>query len=242
MLFELQQWTTTQVHNQVHPGNTFWSPNFDAVTCQGHNLNMARFQAGIPAMFKRAWELYLGITKGRKFVTKDPSTVSDDMTNTTRGYSFLDHGPFTDEPDACMVFLLSESDWKFAMVDSNNRLAWNLPAIVNFLNATAELNQILSVLTFILPTISVRVSQFLGSKFANHSRQRTLMMIMGEMVNLTVYHKMTNQTGYDLCVPSFFPKALTEIMFEYLGGGLRHCEAFFSKFVYGEQARSDYSS
>ena len=80
-------------------------------------------------------------------------------------------------------------------------MSWNIPGLRNLLALTTELNKNLSVLCFLCPAVSTRVSEFLTSKFTNDICLCMLCMMINEMVHLSVYHKMTNQTGLDICVP-----------------------------------------
>ena len=97
-------------------------------------------------------------------------------------------------------------------VNADNCISWNIPAIKDFLGVTGEFNELLSILTFILRTISTRVTQYLNHKFWNDGHLRNLVAMLKEMVLLTTYHKMTNQTGYDQWTPAFLPLKLKEVM------------------------------
>jgi hypothetical protein len=120
-------------------------------------------------------------------------------------------------------------------------MEWDDSAIRAFLRSTAEFNRHLCLLAFLLPTISTRVTEFLDNKYVNDLRRRNLYAVYGDMFNLTIYHKGTNQSGYDRCIPAFYPDVLRELMVEYLAGGCRTNKVFLSEQAYGPQASALYA-
>ena len=241
MLFETQQYVSSLVFNQVKPPNVWWSANMETLNCAGHILVLSDFRNGLQKAFEKLWQIYDQISGGARFASHLPENVRDDLLDDVRGYSFLSHGPYTHEPNAFLTYLIRHSPWKIATVDANDRLSWNIPAIKDFLRLTAEFNELLAILSFILPAISTRVTQFLDHKFRNDHRKRNLVAMLGETVLLTTYHKMTNQTGFDQWTPAFFPPKLREAMMEYLAGGLRDCETLLALQAYGPEAAALYA-
>ena len=241
ILFETQQYASSLVFNQFKPPNVWWSPDLETLNCAGHILTMSDFRSGLQKAFEKLWQLYDCISNGTRFASSLPDVLQDNLLDDTRGYSFLAHGPYTKEPHAFLTYLIRHSPWRIAIVNADNRISWNVPAIKDFLRVTGEFNELLSILTFILPTISTRVTQYLDHKFQNDGRPRNLVAMLKEMVLLTTYHKMTNQTGYDQWTPAFLPLKLKKVMVEYLAGGLRFCEAFLAEQAYGSEAATQYS-
>lgn len=240
MAYETQQYVTSLVLNQIKPPNVWWSEDYQTLTCQGHILQMSQLRTGIQMIISQCWELYDTITKGRRFATKLPEYFEDNLPRADRGYSFLSHGPFTDQPHAFLTYLTSsESPWKIADIHGT-AISWNVAVLRDFLSATSQFNQHLSWLTFVLPATGKRVSQHEQDKYTNDARSRNLHFILNDMINITSYSKMTNQTGLDVCVPSFYPAALKDLTLEYLAGGMRDCETLLSRFAYDEEASSLY--
>ena len=120
------------------------------------------------------------------------------------GYSILSHGPYTKESNAFLTYLIHHSPWRITTVNADNHIAWNINAIKDFLWVTGEFNELLSILTFILPTISTHITQYLDHKFQNDGHPQDLVAMLKEMVFLTTYHKMTNQAGYGQWTPAFY--------------------------------------
>lgn len=239
MLFETQQYTTSMVMGQVHPVSVYWTPDYTKISTAGETMDMDRFRQAIQGLFGDAWTALLEITGGNKFAIHN-LCYKDDLRNDTRGYSFLDHGPFTAKPYALLCYLVDKSTWNIADVDSDGKLWWNIPALREILSKMAALNNILALLCFIVPSMATRLTQFIDDKLRNDQRLRNLHMIVQEMISFTRYHKMTNLTGQDVAVPAFYPEALRDLMLEYTTGGLRECEELFSRVVDGPEAASYY--
>lgn len=188
-------------------------------------------------MLKDAWRLLYKLTGGKRFATNFPEHFTDELLNDTRGYSFLNHGPFTKESHPLLAYLFSDdSPWNFASIDSLGRMSLNLPAIYNYLELSADLNRMLCVLCYVLPVMSNRITQFVANKIRNMDRRRNTHMLITELIFFTGYHKMTNATGIDICVPAFAPPPLRELMLEYLCGGIREVEEVFGGIAYGKPA------
>lgn len=237
MAFENQAYTTSLVYAQPKAPNTWWSPNYDTVTCNSVKIHLPRLREGIQTLIDETWAIYYQITNGRRFATRLPAEFVDDISIETRGFSFLLGGNFTDEPNAFLIYLCSkESPWNLGTAYNGERMSWNIPDLRHFLATTAQFNRNLSVLAYLLPTVSTRVTEFLATKFANDSRRRNIVMMLSEMVDFRGYHKMTNQTGLDVCMPVFYPESLKALVLEHLCGGMRDAEILANMQVYGEAA------
>jgi hypothetical protein len=237
-LYELQQFASSLAFNQIRPPRLWWSESFDEVSVDGATLNLAKFRAGIDLLIKTTWEMYDGLTGGKRFVDRIPENFVDRLPNDTHGYSFLSHGPFTSNPHGLLQHLVKDLD--LAFVDGYGRLSWNIPALRRFFDTSDQMNTLHSVLAFILTSPSNRVTQFTDYKFKNDLRPRNLHMLQQEMFLLSRYNKMTNLTGYDECIPCFYPKRLQDLTLELLAGGLRECEVLFSSILYGPEAAGRY--
>ena len=212
------------------------------VTIKEDLVDLDKVRSGIQEMLKQAWGCLYRLTGGKQFADKLPAEFKDDLTNETRDYSFLDHGPFTMESHPLMTYLINESPWKFASIDAKDRLSFNMPAVHGYLDACSDLNDILCVLSYLLPIMANRISQFVGNTVRNMDRHHNTNMLITEMVYFTGYHKMSNTTGIDVCIPAFVPPALKALMLEYLCGGIHQMEEIFSGIAYGKTAAKAFHS
>jgi hypothetical protein len=236
MLFDTQQFVASIILNQPHPPNIAWNADFTKISCSGSILETVRFRSGIQSIIEDTWKLMFSLTGGTKFANKLPESFVDDLPNDTRGYSFLDHGPFVRDPHSFLEYLVNKSRWNVCSYDANQRFSWNIPAVHEILQILGDINKHLSVLCFVLPTMSNRVTQFIDTKLRNLDRPRNLHMLITDMFNLLHYHKMTNLTGLDKCIPAFYPPCLKDLMLEYLCGGMREVDLLLTLVCYGREA------
>jgi hypothetical protein len=238
LLYEMQQYVSSIVFNEPRPPNVWWSEDLKAVTVAGETLDFDIFRNGIQQMIEEFWKLYDEATGGRRVVDDQVMHFNDDLCDDTRGYSFLTHRLSTKFRNDLLRGLIEER--KLAAVDADGRLSWNIPALHKFFLLCDKINIFLSILTYILPTINSRLTQFLDNKIRNDLRPRNLFMLQNEMLLITRYHKMTNQTGLDTCIPVFYPEALQDMTLEVFAGGLRNCQEVLSHALYGADAAYNY--
>jgi hypothetical protein len=242
MLYDNQQYVASIIFREPRPPQLWWSPDYKKVTIKEHLVDLDKVRAGIQDMLKEAWRSLHQLTGGRRFADKLPEHFTDDLLNHTRNYSFLDHGPFTKESHPLFTYLFTDSPWNFGSVDGMGRVSFNMPAVHTYLEMAANLNRLLCVLCYLLPIMSNRISQFVANRIRNMDRRRTTHMLVSEMVFFTGYHKMTNLSGLDLCIPAFVPPPLRELMLEYLCGGIREVEEVFGGVAYGRAATEAFRS
>ena len=238
MLTETQKFVSCLVYSQVRPPRLWWSRDLRKVSIDGETLELDAFRLGIREMIQAAWGLYNSISGGKRFADDLPENFKDDLSNDTYGYSFLSHGPFSTTPNGMLCHLVHER--KLASIDSAGGISWDVPALRRFFGVCDQLNDLLAVLTFILPTISTRVTEFVDHKLRNASRNRGLHMSVQDMFLLSRYHKMTNLTGLDICTPTYYPEPLKELTLEIFAGGLRECEAAFAPILFEAKATELY--
>lgn len=91
----------------------------------------------IPKIMKDIWGLYDELVGGKHFVTIPIEDVVDDMSNTTRRYSFLSHKPFTSRKHDCFHHIVQLHH--LCMVDGCKCILWSLPGIDHFLHTSAKM-------------------------------------------------------------------------------------------------------
>jgi hypothetical protein len=167
MLYDNQQYTASIIYHQPRPPQLWWSPDYKQVTIKEDLVDIDKVRSGIQEMLKEAWGCLYRLTGGKRFANKLPEQFKDDLNNETRDYSFLDHGLFTEKSHLLMTYLIKESPWEFSSVDTLDRLSFNMPAIHDYLDACSDLNRILCTLSYLLPIMANRISQFVGNTVRN---------------------------------------------------------------------------
>jgi hypothetical protein len=238
MLFEAQQFVSALSFSQIRTPKLFWPESMDKVTINGQTLVLSQLRSGIQDLIHDTRGLLSRLTGGRHFATKLPENFQDDLPSTTRGYSWLSHGPFTDHPHAYLQFLINDSEWNIAYLDDQGEINWNIPALHEFMSLTAQVNANLMVLNFI--TADNRGTQIVDQQITNATQPRNLYRPLQDMFWLQRRTKTSNLKGADACIPTFIPPVIVELMTQYLAGGIRETEVIFAHVLYSPAVADQY--
>src|SRR5262245_20755295 len=131
MLTETQQYVSSIVYGQLRPPRIWWSEDYESLTIDGETLHLNLFRPGLDQMFQDMWDILFSITGTKeRFANKLLSHFTDNLANTTQWYSWLSHGPFSENRYSLLTHLIKYLN--LATVDGASRLSWNLPAIRSF--------------------------------------------------------------------------------------------------------------
>ncbi|KAG0695630.1 hypothetical protein DFH29DRAFT_1005302 [Suillus ampliporus] len=238
MIYEMQQYASSLAFNQTQEAKVFVDPDFKWITIGLGTMHLDKLREGIQDLMRDMTSRYRALTQSDNVVTKMPDQVKDDLTNATRGYSFMSEKPFFEKRHSLLLFLVEQYD--LAMVDNAGRIAWNIPAVKELLRRTLLIWEPAYHLLYITTHISSRGTQFIDHQISNADRHRNLFMQGAEMFLLTGYSKKTSITDRDSCTPGFVPKDLAFWVLELLGGGLRTAEAILAGVAYGKDAEHLY--
>jgi hypothetical protein len=239
-IYEMQQYASSLAFNQMKEPNVYVDPEVQSITIGTQTMRMEKLREGIQGILNDFKLRYAALTGDNIILTGTPNHVTDDHTNSTRGYSFLSEQPFYEKRHSLFFFLVKEYD--LAMVDNEGRIAWNIPAIKELLRRTMRVWEPLYHLLYITTHISCRGTQFIDHQLCNADRHRNLFMAGNEMFILTGYSKKTGITDRDSCTPGFVPKDLAFWVLEVLGGGLRNAEAILASVAYGKESEHLYKT
>lgn len=228
-----QNYITKIAHSETRPPNYWVSEDALTYVVGRSSLTIDALRSGIQAAYRELWSLYAELVGDRR-VTTPLTDVVDDISNTTRGYSFSSEPPFAARKHDCFLHVVKTK--KLAAVDANGNFAWNKPATTQWLLTAAKFWRVLGWTLSITCQISTRLTQFMETTLINADHLRSLLVQGGEMLLLGRNHKAGHITERDACTPGFVPKPLAEIIFEALTGGLRETEAIFIHFEHGPEA------
>jgi len=210
----------------------------DKVSISGETLVLSTFRSGLQALIADTRSMLDKVTGGQRFATKLPEDFKDDLPNTTRGYSWLNHGPFTDVPHAYLSHLLQDGDQDLAFFNDDGSLSWNIPALHEILNEFAGINANLMLLNYIFS--DNRATQLCDQQIRNALQPRSLYNALQSMFWFTRRTKTSNLTGSDACIPAFIPPVVRDIMIEYLAGGIREVEEIFANILFSNETAALY--
>ncbi|KAG0692522.1 hypothetical protein DFH29DRAFT_882371 [Suillus ampliporus] len=238
MLYEMQQYASSLAFSQTQEPKVFVDPDFKWISIGKEKMVFDKLRGGIRELINTAKLRYAALTDNNTILTQMPDHVKDDLTNTTRGYSFASEDLFHKKRHSLFLFLVEEHG--LAMVDNEGRIAWNIPAIKDFLRRSLRAWEPLYHLLYVTTHISCRGTQFVDHQISNADRHRNIFMQGQEMFILTGYSKKTSLTDRDSCIPGFVPQDVMLLTLEMLGGGLRTAESILAGVAYGKEAEHAY--
>jgi len=238
MLYDMQKFASSIAYSQVKEPNVYVSADFRSITIGVHTMQLDDLRNGIKDLLNEVEIRYTAFTKGNRFIDAMPDDLTDDLTDTTRGYSFLSEDRFKQKQHSLFYFLVEQYD--LAMVDNTGRIGWNVPQIKELLRDSLHVWAPLIHLLYITTHISSRGTQFIDHQITNADRHRNLFVQLDEMFLLTTYSKTTSVTDHDSCTPGFLPKQVAYWLLEFLGGGLRNAESILAGIAYGPEAEHIY--
>ncbi|KAG2092333.1 uncharacterized protein F5147DRAFT_657735, partial [Suillus discolor] len=238
IIYEMQQYASSLVFSQTREPNVYVDPDVQSITIGVHTMHMDKLRDGIQRLLQVSKSRYSALTNHVFMLKMVPEHVKDDLTSSTRGYSFVSEDPFFKNRHALFFHLVDHYD--LAIVDNAGRLAWNIPGIKELLRRSSCVWEPLYHLLYITTHISCRGTQFIDHKISNSDRHRNLFMQGMEMFLLTAYSKRTGITDRDSCTPGFVPKDIAFLVLEMIAGGLRTAEAILAGIAYGAEAEHLY--
>ncbi|KAG1718894.1 uncharacterized protein EDB91DRAFT_1258099 [Suillus paluster] len=185
MIYEMQQYASSLAFNQTQEAKVFVDPDFKWITIGVETMHLDKLREGIQHLAQDMKSRYRALTQSNNVMTKMPDQVKDDLTNTTRGYSFISENPFFEKRHSLLLFLVEQ--YNLAMVDNAGRIAWNIPAVKELLRRTLRIWEPAYHLLYITTHISSRGTQFIDHQISNADRHRNLFMQGAEMFLLTGY-------------------------------------------------------
>lgn len=223
-ILDTQGYVSSRVYKEVRPPNCWVSDDAQTYVVGTSALHLDTLRAGLKRLVADIWDLYLGIV-GERFALGTPHDVEDDLSNSSRDYSFLSEEPFVSHRHDLFHHLVKTHH--LCVLDSNGRISWNTAAVEALLGRCANIWRLLSYAQSFFGQISIRLRQYMEYRLVNNDRLRSGIWQAGELLHLLPDHKSSKLTQQDRYLPAFTPPELNELWFELLGGGLREAEALF---------------
>ena len=237
MATELSQYASSLVYSEVRDPKVTITGDYQSFTVGTQTMSLDTLRHGLKQLIDRIWMAYGDITQSAR-VVPEGIHVADDLSNDSRGYSFLEESPFHDKRREMFSHLVAT--YRLASMDYTGNLCWDIPRVTSLLEKCDRMwDNVLHAL-FMTLGVSTRVAQFLRTQIRNGDRQRNVQFRNGEMFFMTRDSKTSNAAGRDSCIPSFPPSQVSQLLLELIGGGLREAEALLVGVAYGAEARENH--
>lgn len=179
------------------------------VTCQGRSLNLNALRAGIKKIGNSLIHHYLHVTNDEDIAFWRVHRASEDMTNDAVGYSWLSMKSWTQLPYPLLDCLFNHPDYNIAEIDRQGQIQWNRADLMVLRRKFAEINRLLAVLCFLLPSPPPRGTEFADTRITNTHIARNVYVNFGLWF---IHHRVKTSALTDSLswVPTLCPKLLAD--------------------------------
>jgi len=236
-IIDYQRYASALAFSEARPQGASVSPNGSHVTYKDCTLEVSRWLIGLRTLFNDTKAMIQEFCRDQTLDIKIPAIVADNMSNNTRGYSWLDNGHFI--KDRCvMQILLTDTNLNLCQ-KGRGRLIFNTGAMHNIMAKAAEINSNLAILCHALPGQPPRGAEFVECKIRNSTRPRNFFRIHGSLWFVTRRLKVENLSRREVFIPIKVPPELQELL-EIYCLGIRPVEVDFARKLYGEDVATLY--
>jgi len=158
------------------------------------------------------------------------------MSNTTRGYSWLDNATFTEKTYPLLEIIMQDPDQKLCWKDREGNFHFHPRGATDFMMQSASLNEDLSVMDHTIHSQPHRGTEFVDTKIRNSWRRRNCVRDMGKLYWVEQYSKKTNRKQMDTYVPVCVADEVQTLEDKYLLL-VRPVEELIALDLWGEEAR-----
>lgn len=170
--------------------------------------------------------------------TNIPSQLTEDFTNDNIGHSWLHPTKYTTQPLPLLEHLLANSSTAPARVDPSGLLQWVPSRVAKYRRLFDDINELLSVLCFIIPAPPPRGTEYMDTRISNGQISRNVFKNFGTwFVHRMV--KTTTLTGSLSWIPVLCPDKLGSLVDRYLLL-VRPVECIFTEVLSGRESLEIY--
>jgi hypothetical protein len=233
-LSSLQSKVTSLAHSEKRPPNITISPDVTCISIQGRRLHLDKWRKGLQDLFEDTKTRLHKLLRENSFEITIPADLPDDQTCDTRGYSWLDKGPFTTEPKPLMKLLLEDLANPVA-IKRGDTLQWIPGAMLLFMQDASAITEQLAVLNHIINAPALRGVEFLDCKIRNSTLPRNYYIDHGQDIFITMWTKTDGPRDVTSYIPVFPPPPLQELNRQFLIL-VRPVEVEFAEKLWGKES------
>jgi hypothetical protein len=233
---ELQQYASSLVKSEPRAPNITLSADVQTFAIHGKHLHLPTLRAGLRKLFDDVSGLIEEVLLHQDIPITIPANLADDMSNTRRGYSWLDNGTFTEKQYPMLEGYLNDPDQRLCWKGRDGLLHFNAAASSALMKKTAAINRGISVLNDIVNSLPARGTEFVDHKIRNSWRRRSTYRDQGRLRWVNQYSKKTNGRKMDTFLPLLVADELQVCQEQYMIL-IRPVEELIARELWGEEAR-----
>ena len=165
-----------------------------------------------------------------------PQNLADDMSNTSRDYSWLDNATFTEKSYPMLEGYLNDPSQRLCWRDQDGKLHFHAATASAVMKKTALINRGLSILNDVVNSLPARGTEFTDHKIRNSWRRRACYRDQGRLRWVNQYSKKTNGRKMDTFLPILVADELQTLQEKYLLV-IRPVEELLALILWGQEAR-----
>lgn len=220
--------------------NITLSPDVQTFAIHGKQLHLPTLQAGLRKKFDMISKELDDVLLHQDLPFVIPSDLPDDMANTTRGYSWLDNGQFTDKQYPMLEGYLNDPNQQLCWEGRDGKLHFHAAGCSTLMKKTASVNRGISVLNDIVNSLPARSTEFTDHKIRNSWRRRNGYRDQGKLHWVNQYSKKSNIRKMDTFLPVLVADEMQTLQEKYLIF-VRPVEELIARELWGEEARVLYN-
>ncbi|KAJ7627915.1 hypothetical protein DFH06DRAFT_1338743 [Mycena polygramma] len=179
MVHDLQVWATSITLNTVCPPSTLVSPDGMQITHNGETFSVPKYRDGLQRAIVDLTAELDGLLYNFDVKLNMPAVLTDDWTNETRGYSFVNNHKFILH-DSFFSHLLHQKEAELTRTDADGVLHFSLPSINRLLQRNTKFLTKLG--PFLASGCSVAcIAEFFDAKIKNTMRGCTIFMHLQDL-------------------------------------------------------------
>jgi len=237
-LLEYQRFASFIVYSEGKPPSTTLSSNAKHVSYKDKTMSLENWVAGMRNTYNKAIQYLDKLSHGANLQLNIPKNLSDDMSNSVYGYSWLDSQQFV-EPFAILQHMMSNPDISPCFVDCDGNLVWNTERQLSWMLNAGKLNVLLSFLHHTVPGQPCRIAELCDFRIRNGLRGRNIFHDHGEDWLIVRRVKSESLVQHEDFIPVKLPPELAVLLRKYLLF-IRPIEINFARRIWGQQAAELY--
>ena len=233
---ELQQYASGLVKFEPRAPNITLVPDVQTFAIHGKQLHLPTMRARLRKLFDEVSGLLDEVLLHQDISIDIPHNLVDDMSNTTRDYSWLDNATFTDKQYPMLEGYMNNPDQRLCWKDRDGKLHFHAASSSVLMKKTAVINRGISVLNDVVNSLPARATEFVDHKIRNSWRRRASYRDQGKLRWVNQYSKKTNGRKMDTFLPILAADELQTLQEKYLIL-VRPVEELIALALWGQEAR-----
>ena len=196
-----------------------YNPYYTVLAYRGRNLVLARLQSGLNDLVAETWGRMLAFSGGKEVPVDRQAGMSEDIRSTAMGRSFIDDLPTSPQTLPLLYEMLKSPKttlFRPAEAGSGRNFELDPGSVQEFLHTLKPIVESIAFLLQVTGSGPLRMSEVVGDRFRNGSRQRNLFISHSRVFLLRTDLKSSCVRGIRSHVVHYPPPKVVDLLVYYL--------------------------